>query len=50
MTPLLAGMTATEFAVGILARPMAALLGVVGIALILHWMVERWAPGSKDTP
>jgi hypothetical protein len=43
-------MTAAEFAVGMLARPMAALLGVVGIALIVHWMIEWWAPGPKDTP
>jgi hypothetical protein len=50
MTPLLAGMPGWRFAVGLLALPMAVLLGVVGTALVLHWMIERWAPGPKDMP
>lgn len=51
MTPaLIAGMTGWQWAVGLLVRPMIALIGVVVVALILHWMIERWAAGPKGTP
>ena len=48
-TALFAGMTNWQWAGLLLLKPMVALIGVVVVALLLHWMIERWAPGPKDT-
>jgi len=47
---LFAGVPGWRWAVGLLVVPMAALVGVVVVALVIHWMIERWAPWPKDTP